>query len=150
MLNSQHLKALGPDVESGFWVMGGASLDEPIKEGQPPKINGSVMMAVAETKEEVLEKLKKDAYAKDVWNFDKVGYAHEYSGKTLCPTLADPRCRSRSFRSGVPLERHCKNLYSSNRDRAWPIPRAHNEATRRQAASPFSLHEYCTIICSVR
>lgn len=48
-------------------------LDEPIKEGQGPKINGSIMMAIAETKEEVLEKLKKDVYAKDVWDFEKVG-----------------------------------------------------------------------------
>ena len=47
-------------------------LDEPIKDGEGLKINGSVMMAAAETAEEVLEKLKKDVYAKEVWDFEKV------------------------------------------------------------------------------
>lgn len=53
--------------------MGGATLDEPITEGKGPKINGSVMLALAESKEEVLAELKKDVYAKEgVWDESKV------------------------------------------------------------------------------
>lgn len=70
---SDHLNNLKPDTDSGFWVMGGATLDEPIKEGSGPKINGSIMMAVADSKEEVLEKLKKDVYySGGVWDTSKV------------------------------------------------------------------------------
>lgn len=48
-------------------------LEDVPKEGSPLKINGSVMMAVASSKEEVLEKIKKDVYAdKGVWDMDKV------------------------------------------------------------------------------
>lgn len=48
-------------------------LDEPIQEGQGPKINGSVMMAQADTKEEVMEKIKGDVYFKSgVWDESKV------------------------------------------------------------------------------
>lgn len=55
--------------------MGGASLDEPIKEGSGPKINGSIMMAVADSKEEVLEKLKQDVYwTSGVWDTNKVSF----------------------------------------------------------------------------
>jgi len=70
-----HLKALTPDVQSGFWVFGGAMLDEPHVEssGQGPKIKGSIMLAVAESEEEVWEKLKGDVYATSgVWEMDKV------------------------------------------------------------------------------
>ena len=45
------------------------------KEGEGLKITGSVMMAVASSKEEVLEKLKKDVYAdNEVWDMDKVSF----------------------------------------------------------------------------
>lgn len=67
-------------MESGFWVLGGASLDEPVKEGEGPKINGSVMMAFAESKEEVLEKLKADIYYKEVWDVEKAS-----SQSRACP-----------------------------------------------------------------
>ncbi|KAK1010529.1 hypothetical protein LTR54_005484 [Friedmanniomyces endolithicus] len=71
-LVSDHLAALKPSVESGFFVFGGASLDEPVKEGEGPKINGSVMVAVAESKEEVLDKLKADVYyTSGVWDVEK-------------------------------------------------------------------------------
>ncbi|KAK4690785.1 uncharacterized protein P7C71_g6085, partial [Lecanoromycetidae sp. Uapishka_2] len=68
-----HLKALTPAVEKGFWKLGGAMLDEVPKEGEGPKINGSVMLALAESKEEVLDALKEDVYSKaGVWDWDKV------------------------------------------------------------------------------
>jgi len=53
------------------------------KEGESPDIKGSVMLALAESKEEVVEALKKDIYSEsDVWNWDKVGHAkpHNVSG----------------------------------------------------------------------
>lgn len=48
-------------------------LEEPIKEGVPPKMTGSVLMCVADTKEEVLDRVKKDVYyTSDVWDKEKV------------------------------------------------------------------------------
>jgi hypothetical protein len=72
-LNSDHLKHTGPDVDSGLIVLGGAMLEEPIKEGVPPKMKGSVLMCVADTEEEVLERVKKDVYyTGNVWDKEKV------------------------------------------------------------------------------
>jgi hypothetical protein len=72
-LCSDHLKHTGPDVESGLIVLGGAMLEEPIKEGVPPKMKGSVLMCVADTEEEVLERVKRDVYyEKGVWDKEKV------------------------------------------------------------------------------
>lgn len=50
-------------------------LDEPIKEGDsgPPKMKGSAMLIGAKTKEEVIERLKKDPYVDNgVWDLSKV------------------------------------------------------------------------------
>lgn len=48
-------------------------LEEPIKEGVPPKMKGSVLMCVADTEEEVLERVRKDVYyTSDVWDKEKV------------------------------------------------------------------------------
>lgn len=50
-------------------------LEDVPKEGSPLKITGSVMMAVASSKEEVMEKIKSDIYAdKGVWDMDKVSF----------------------------------------------------------------------------
>ena len=44
-----------------------------MKEGEGPKMNGSVMMALAESKEEVLAALKEDLYSTSgVWDLGKV------------------------------------------------------------------------------
>ncbi|KAK5138237.1 hypothetical protein LTR08_003298 [Meristemomyces frigidus] len=68
-----HLSNLKPHVDSGFFVFGGASLEEPLKEGEAPKINGSVMLAQADTKEEVLEAIRRDVYSKSgVWDESKI------------------------------------------------------------------------------
>ena len=67
-----HLKNLTPNVENCFWTFGGGMLEDIPQEGQGLKIKGSVMMATCETKEEVLEKLKQDVYAKEVWDLDNV------------------------------------------------------------------------------
>ena len=60
-------------MQAGQIVLGGASLDEPVKEGSPIKINGSVMMAAADTEEEVREIIESDIYYKlGVWDASKV------------------------------------------------------------------------------
>jgi hypothetical protein len=72
---SDHLKHTGPDVESGLIVLGGAMLEEPIREGVPPKMKGSVLMCVADTEEEVLERVRRDVYyEKGVWDKEKVSF----------------------------------------------------------------------------
>lgn len=51
----------------------GATLEEPPKEGEALKINGSCMIAHAATKEEVIEQLKLDVYSSSgVWDWEKV------------------------------------------------------------------------------
>ncbi|CAI6338284.1 unnamed protein product [Periconia digitata] len=70
----QHLEGLKADHEK-FWLFGGAMLEEPIKEGDtnPPKMSGSVMLIGAKTKEEVVERLKRDKYVTgEVWDWEKV------------------------------------------------------------------------------
>lgn len=48
-------------------------MDAVPEEGKTPPIIGSVMLAHAESKEEVLRKLKEDVYTKEeVWDWDKV------------------------------------------------------------------------------
>ena len=44
-----------------------------MEEGQTPKLKGSVILAEAESKEEVIKTLKEDIYSRhEVWNWDKV------------------------------------------------------------------------------
>jgi hypothetical protein len=51
----------------------GAMLHTPLVEGEPPQARGSAMLIGASTREEVVERLKKDVYVKDgVWDFEKV------------------------------------------------------------------------------
>lgn len=53
----------------------GAFFEDVPKEGEGPKIKGSVMLAYAESKEEVMQALKEDVYFKEnVWDEDKVLY----------------------------------------------------------------------------
>jgi hypothetical protein len=50
-------------------------LEEPIKEGDTstPQMKGSAMLIGAKTREEVVERLKKDAYVTgEVWDFEKL------------------------------------------------------------------------------
>lgn len=49
-------------------------LSEPATEGKPLGITGSAMLYCADTKEEVLEQVKKDVYYEgNVWDKEKVG-----------------------------------------------------------------------------
>lgn len=53
----------------------GAMLEEPIVPGDtsPPKMKGSAMLVGAKTKEEVIERVKKDIYVDEgVWDTDKI------------------------------------------------------------------------------
>ncbi len=51
----------------------GALLEEVPKEGEVLKFQGSAMVALASSKEELLEVLKNDIYAKnEVWDLSKV------------------------------------------------------------------------------
>jgi hypothetical protein len=51
----------------------GAMLEEPIKEGETPKMKGSACLIGAKTREEVVERLKKDVYVESgVWDLEKV------------------------------------------------------------------------------
>jgi len=69
----KHFEGLKANVDNGFWKMGGALLEEVPAEGAPLKIEGSCMVALASSKDEVLEMLKKDIYATSgVWDFSKI------------------------------------------------------------------------------
>lgn len=71
-VRTQHLSGLKADPES-FWLWGGAMLEEPITEGEAPKMKGSAMLIGAKTREEVLERLKRDVYVSGkVWDWEKV------------------------------------------------------------------------------
>lgn len=51
----------------------GAILEEVIKEGEDPKIKGSIMLASAESKADVLKALQEDIYFKEgVWDWHNV------------------------------------------------------------------------------
>lgn len=113
-LISDHLQNTGPDVQSGLIVLGGAMLEEPIKEGVPPKMTGSVLMCVADTKEEVMERVKKDVYyTSDVWDKEKVS---SWDWDTLGREMelwygelnADVLYRSKFSHSRALLGRGCK------------------------------------------
>ena len=68
-----HLANVKADADAGFWLLGGAYFSDLPKEGETPPIIGSAMLAHAESKEEVLEKLKNDIYTEsDVWDWNKV------------------------------------------------------------------------------
>lgn len=55
--------------------MGGAFMSEVPKEGETPSVLGSVVIAYAESKEEVLRDLKGDVYTESgVWDWDRVSF----------------------------------------------------------------------------
>lgn len=54
-------------------VFGGATLAEPMQEGQGMKSNGSAMLVCAETREEAVRVVEGDVYTKSgVWDVSKV------------------------------------------------------------------------------
>lgn len=66
-----HLKNLKPDIDAGRVVFGGAILSKQPSEGESPDMQGSVMLIRANSKEEVLERLKADEYTKQgAWDVE--------------------------------------------------------------------------------
>ncbi|KAJ3479708.1 hypothetical protein NLG97_g8250 [Lecanicillium saksenae] len=73
-VRAQHLAAAKPHVEAGTYRMGGAVLNSVPKAADPSTFDfhGSSFVAVAESKEEVLEQLKNDVYVTSgVWDLEK-------------------------------------------------------------------------------
>ena len=69
----KHFENLPSKIESGFMKAGGATMAEPLKEGESMKLNGSFMIAKAESEEEILKKLRDDIYTTSgVWDLEKV------------------------------------------------------------------------------
>jgi hypothetical protein len=75
MLNfpRKHLKGVQAAHEAGFWAMSGAYMSSVPKDGEPLPLIGSAMIALAASKEEVMEVLRRDIYAlEDAWDMEKV------------------------------------------------------------------------------
>lgn len=70
---SKHLENVKANVGAGIINMGGATLDEPFKEGEKMKINGSAMLVSADTRDEAMKLVESDVYYKGgVWDPKKV------------------------------------------------------------------------------
>ncbi|KAF2100662.1 hypothetical protein NA57DRAFT_74262 [Rhizodiscina lignyota] len=70
----KHIEAIVADGGKGFWLMGGALLERPLDgtEAPPPSV-GSAMLCAANSKEEVLDRLKADLYTTaGVWDWNKI------------------------------------------------------------------------------
>jgi uncharacterized protein len=71
--NRMHLADAESEFKRGFWVVGGPYLTEQPVEGRVPSILGSTLIAVADTKQEVLDRIRLDVYTKEgVWDLEKV------------------------------------------------------------------------------
>ncbi|KAG8531358.1 uncharacterized protein KY384_002987 [Bacidia gigantensis] len=69
----EHFDELPPKIESGFMKVGGALLEQPEKDGESLKIEGSFMLVRADTKEEALDQLKADIYTTSgVWDMEQM------------------------------------------------------------------------------
>ncbi|OGM47382.1 hypothetical protein ABOM_003805 [Aspergillus bombycis] len=71
-LRPRHLAKLGPRVEAGQVVFGGAMLSREPAKGEGPNVTGSVMLVKANSEDEVRQIILDDAYAADVWDLGKV------------------------------------------------------------------------------
>lgn len=68
-----HLAGLKPLVDQGRLVCAGAIYNEPKAPGEERTFAGSHMQVVADTKEEALEIIKADTFAKEgVWDLDNL------------------------------------------------------------------------------
>ena len=90
--------------------MGGGFLEDVPEEGQPLKMKGSVMLALAESKEQVMKEIEEDVYFKnEVWDRSKVSRASTSTGSNMSSAYAKAKVlfldRSRSI--------HSKPLFAS-------------------------------------
>ncbi|KAH3900248.1 YciI family protein SCDLUD_003220 [Saccharomycodes ludwigii] len=68
----QHLKDIPPNVENGKIVSAGAIYKDVI-DGKPTNFAGSMLNLVADTKEEALDIIRNDVFAKNgVWDVENV------------------------------------------------------------------------------
>ncbi|QLQ78397.1 hypothetical protein HG537_0A06440 [Torulaspora globosa] len=68
-----HLAGIPPLVEQGKLVCAGAIYNEPKAPGEERTFAGSHLQVVADTKEEALEIVKNDVFAKEgVWDLDNI------------------------------------------------------------------------------
>lgn len=66
-----HLDGIPPQVEAGKLVCAGAIYNEPKAPGEPRTFAGSHLQVVADTKEQALDIVKADIFAKEgVWDVD--------------------------------------------------------------------------------
>ncbi|PYH95145.1 YCII-related domain protein [Aspergillus ellipticus CBS 707.79] len=71
-VRSQHLEDVKPLVEAGSVVVGGAMLESHPKEGERLSFQGSMLVVVAESKEEAEKIIQNDIYTRSgVWNLEK-------------------------------------------------------------------------------
>jgi hypothetical protein len=69
----KHLEGVHKMHRNGFWAMSGAYMSSLPKDGESLPIIGSAMVAVATTKEEVIEVLRNDVYFKGgAWDMNRV------------------------------------------------------------------------------
>ena len=94
----KHLEGVKDNVSAGIINMGGAMLDDPFKEGEAMKINGSALVLSAETKEDAMKIVESDIYYKSgVWDPNKV---IEHAASTLdSNNIANSYFRSKFIRS---------------------------------------------------
>jgi len=82
----------------------GAILEAVQEDGENPKIKGSLMLALAESKEEVLKALQEDVYYKSgIWDWEKV-QIHPVCPDFLVVVLNTSLTRSKfktAFRKGL-------------------------------------------------
>ncbi|KAK7203391.1 YCII-related domain protein [Myxozyma melibiosi] len=71
-VRAQHLERAGKLIKEGKILSGGAITSEAFDpaSGKKPAIIGSMMIVEAESKDEVLEMIKTDVYAADVWDLE--------------------------------------------------------------------------------
>ncbi|KAF1946160.1 hypothetical protein EJ02DRAFT_450928 [Clathrospora elynae] len=73
-IRPRHIEGLKGDRED-MWLWGGAMLEAPIdaSSNDPPRMKGSACLIGAATREEVVERLKRDVYVSGgVWDLEKV------------------------------------------------------------------------------
>ena len=74
-VSSQHFAGLDAAMATGMFKMGGAIMND-VPEGNDPNkwsFAGSTIVAIAESKEEIIEVLKKDIYTESgVWDIENV------------------------------------------------------------------------------
>ncbi|RFU77219.1 dimeric alpha-beta barrel [Trichoderma arundinaceum] len=74
LLSSQHFSDMTPTLKDGWLKMGGGLLNEVPEDDDANKFDfaGSIMVLLADSKEEVLEKLRGDIYTRaGVWDLEK-------------------------------------------------------------------------------